>query len=235
MEMFRIADDWAAGQDAGDVDAGPRPRSRTRRRPCTSSSTSPRPSTTRRTAARRRSTRRATSRPSSASRARSSGSSKTTKFRWFSVDAAGNLEAAMTGKPATVQIGEDRRAAPGATVPATLSLTLGPAAQFGAFTPGVARDYTATTTANVISTAGDAALTVADPSARHRQARQRRVLAAVDAAGDGHGRPFANVGGSQPDALLPTARRSPTTSRRSRSSRRSAPTTRCAPAPTARR
>jgi PKD repeat protein/glucose/arabinose dehydrogenase/type 1 glutamine amidotransferase len=49
----------------------------------------------------------------------------------------------------------------GGTVPATLSLTLGPAATFGAFTPGVARDYTATTTASVVSTAGDAALSVA--------------------------------------------------------------------------
>jgi hypothetical protein len=50
------------------------------------------------------------------------------------------------------------------TVPATLSLTLGPAAGFGTFTPGLAKDYTATQTATVISTAGDAALTVTDPS-----------------------------------------------------------------------
>jgi sugar lactone lactonase YvrE len=50
------------------------------------------------------------------------------------------------------------------TVPATLSLTLGAPASFGAFTPGVARDYTASTTANVISTAGDATLSVSDPS-----------------------------------------------------------------------
>jgi hypothetical protein len=49
------------------------------------------------------------------------------------------------------------------TVPATLSLTLGGAASFGAFTPGIAKDYTASTTANVISSAGDAALTVSDP------------------------------------------------------------------------
>jgi hypothetical protein len=49
----------------------------------------------------------------------------------------------------------------GGTVPATLSLTLGPPATFGTFTPGVARTYEATTTANVISTAGDAALSVA--------------------------------------------------------------------------
>ena len=51
----------------------------------------------------------------------------------------------------------------GGTVPATLSLTLGTPATFGAFTPGVAKEYTASTTANVISTAGDAALSVSDP------------------------------------------------------------------------
>jgi predicted deacylase len=52
----------------------------------------------------------------------------------------------------------------GGTVPATLSLTLGPPASFGAFTPGVAKDYTASTTATVISTAGDATLSASDPS-----------------------------------------------------------------------
>ena len=51
----------------------------------------------------------------------------------------------------------------GASVPATLALTLGTPGAFGAFTPGVAKDYTATTSANVISTAGDAALTFSDP------------------------------------------------------------------------
>ena len=51
----------------------------------------------------------------------------------------------------------------GGTVPATLSLSLGPAASFGAFTPGVAKDYFATTTATVTSTAGDALLSVSDP------------------------------------------------------------------------
>ena len=50
------------------------------------------------------------------------------------------------------------------TVPATLSLTVGAGASFGAFTPGVARDYLASLSANVVSTAGDAALTVVDPS-----------------------------------------------------------------------
>jgi X-Pro dipeptidyl-peptidase len=53
----------------------------------------------------------------------------------------------------------------GGSVPATLALTLGAPVQFGAFTPGVAKDYTAGTTATVLSTAGDATLSVADPSA----------------------------------------------------------------------
>ena len=52
----------------------------------------------------------------------------------------------------------------GGTVPATLALSVGAPAAFGAFVPGVARDYTATMTANVISTAGDALLSVTDPS-----------------------------------------------------------------------
>jgi glycerophosphoryl diester phosphodiesterase len=56
----------------------------------------------------------------------------------------------------------------GGSVPATLSLTLGAPASFGAFTPGVAREYTASTTATVVSTAADAALTVADPTGTNR-------------------------------------------------------------------
>jgi hypothetical protein len=50
------------------------------------------------------------------------------------------------------------------TVPATLSLTLGPAASFNTFTPGQTKTYTATQSASVISTAGDALLSVADTS-----------------------------------------------------------------------
>jgi hypothetical protein len=55
----------------------------------------------------------------------------------------------------------------GGNVPATLSLTMGPAAQFGALTPGVGQTYETSTTADVISTAGDATLSVADPSAQN--------------------------------------------------------------------
>jgi hypothetical protein len=47
----------------------------------------------------------------------------------------------------------------GGSVPATLALTVG-SASFGAFVPGLDRTYEASTIANVISTAGDAALTV---------------------------------------------------------------------------
>jgi hypothetical protein len=54
---------------------------------------------------------------------------------------------------------------PGATVPSVLSLTLGTPASFGALSPGVTKDYTASMTANVLSTAGDAALSVTDTSA----------------------------------------------------------------------
>ena len=52
-----------------------------------------------------------------------------------------------------------------ASVPATLALTVTGSAGFGAFTPGVARDYEASLAANITSTAGDAALSVADPAA----------------------------------------------------------------------
>jgi uncharacterized protein (TIGR03118 family) len=52
----------------------------------------------------------------------------------------------------------------GGTVAATLSLSLGGPAAFGVFAPGVGKDYTAGTTATVVSTAGDAKLSVADPS-----------------------------------------------------------------------
>jgi carboxypeptidase T len=52
----------------------------------------------------------------------------------------------------------------GGTVPATLALTIGQAASFGAFVPGVGASYDATTAATVTSTAGDATLSVTDPS-----------------------------------------------------------------------
>ena len=73
------------------------------------------------------------------------------------------VTASGRGDPAR---GSDAVSTPGGVsgnVPATLSLTLGTPASFGAFTPGVDKTYTAQTTANVISTAGDASLTVSGP------------------------------------------------------------------------
>jgi hypothetical protein len=94
-------------------------------------------------------------------------------------------------------------------VPATLSLTLGTPATFGAFTPGVARTYEASTTANVISSAGDATLSIADPSSN---ATGRLVngsfslpqpLQAKAASSGGTGGAFAPIGGSaSPTSLL---------------------------------
>ncbi|WP_245971946.1 amidase [Solirubrobacter pauli] len=80
------------------------------------------------------------------------------------------LEQQLGGKghlaPATaprLAFAKDTPATVGGTVPATLALGLGAPATFGAFTPGVDQEYTATTKASVISTAGDATLSVAEP------------------------------------------------------------------------
>jgi hypothetical protein len=51
----------------------------------------------------------------------------------------------------------------GGTVPATLALSLGGPASFGAFRPGAQDEYTAQTTATVTSTAGEATLTASGP------------------------------------------------------------------------
>jgi hypothetical protein len=53
----------------------------------------------------------------------------------------------------------------GGTVSPQLVLSLGPAPSFGAFTPGLEKTYSANGTATVVSTAGDATLSVSDPSA----------------------------------------------------------------------
>src|SRR5262245_57791228 len=67
-------------------------------------------------------------------------------------------EKAGTPQPAAVYT----TAAVGAVDP-TLSLTIGGSPSFGKFEAGTAKDYSAQTTANVVSTAGNAALNVSDP------------------------------------------------------------------------
>ena len=83
------------------------------------------------------------------------------EFKVTATDRAGNV----TTKSVTYMVNSaDFPGSVSGTVPATLSLSLGAAPSFGAFTPGVAREYTATGGGNIISTAGNATLTVADPS-----------------------------------------------------------------------
>ena len=136
-----------------------------------------------------------------------------TDVKWFATDLKGNQSAVQTQR--FLIAADQKDGTVGGSVPATLSLTLGAPATFGAFTPGVAREYTASTTATVISTAGDATL----PS------RTR--------PNPGH---LVNGAFALPQPLQgwASSRRGPprprTSTSRSRSSRPSAPTTRCAPA-----
>jgi hypothetical protein len=92
----------------------------------------------------------------------------------------------------------------GGTVPATLSLSLGTPAVLGPFLPGVGKDYTSSTTADVVSTAGDALLTVADPSADRPGRLVNGTFALTQPLQvDARGGAFAPVGAaSSPTALL---------------------------------
>jgi hypothetical protein len=85
----------------------------------------------------------------------------------------------------------------GGTVPATLALTLGAPASFGAFTPGVAKDYDAQTTATVTSSAGNAALSVSDPDTANPGHLVNGAFALPSALQAGaNGGPLGAVGGT---------------------------------------
>jgi alpha-L-rhamnosidase len=87
------------------------------------------------------------------------------------------------------------------TVPPTLSLGLG-TASLGTLTPGVARDYTADLAATVTSTAGDATLSVQDPSATATGHLVNGSFALASPLQVKSGGAFAPVGGaSAPTAL----------------------------------
>ncbi len=125
-------------------------------------------------------------------------------IKWFAVDIKGNRSATKTQR---VIIGPEQDV--GGTVPPTLSLSLGTAAAFGPFTPGVDATYNASTTANVISSAGDGVLSVSDPSSSNTgklvngtfTLAQPLQASATSAAGTGSA--FAPVGGSaNPTSVL---------------------------------
>jgi hypothetical protein len=132
-----------------------------------------------------------------------SGGTHTLSF--YSTDAQGNQEPTQTQ---TITMSVSAPTTITGSVPATLALTLGAPASFGAFTPGITHDYTASTTANVLSTAGNATLSVSDPDTAHPGHLVNgtfwlpsAVQAAASSPGAGAGSPPAAVGGA-PVALL---------------------------------
>ncbi|MDA0160779.1 ThuA domain-containing protein [Solirubrobacter ginsenosidimutans] len=111
----------------------------------------------------------------------------------------------MTGNevaPPAPAYTNDQPGTVGGAVPATLALTLGAPATFGAFTPGVAKDYTAATTATVVSTAGDATLSVADPSATATGKLVNGTYSLPQTLQASGGGAFAPVGGSAAPTAL---------------------------------
>ena len=132
-----------------------------------------------------------------------------------------------------------REATVGGSVQATLSLLLEAPASFGSFTPGVRRSYQTSTTATVTSTAGDATLSVTDPSpAAPGPARKRLVRSRAAAAGASEHRSAYAVAHDRVLAALRfwhTPRPRPMTPSRSRSVRTSTRPKRCGPARTGRR
>ncbi|MDA0181506.1 hypothetical protein OJ997_14470 [Solirubrobacter phytolaccae] len=74
---------------------------------------------------------------------------------------AGNATSVAQAVYSIVEGGGD----PGGQVPATLNLVLGTPTAFSPFVPGLTKDYLATLNAQILSTAGDATLTVNDASA----------------------------------------------------------------------
>ena len=126
-------------------------------------------------------------------------------------------------------------AAAGATVPATLALSLPGGADLGTFVPGAARTYDATLTADIVSTAGDTALTVtdADRAAPGRLVNGNYPLAQPLAAAAR--RPRSPRWAATRSCSRPTRRRSRTRGSRCTCGSRSRPPTRCGAAATAKR
>jgi hypothetical protein len=121
-----------------------------------------------------------------------------------SADKAGNVEAtksvafSIAGGGTSV----DKDAEVVADVPMVMALTLGGPVAFESLVPGVAKDYTASTTATVTSSAPSTTLTVADRSATATGHLVNGALALPQALQVGAGGPFAPLGGSGSPTLL---------------------------------
>jgi hypothetical protein len=127
--------------------------------------------------------------------------------KWSSVDMKGNVEPVKTQR--LLVAADDESGTPSGNVPATLSLSLGPAATFPAFIPGVDGTYNASTTANVISSAGNGVVSVSDPSSTNTGKLMNgtftlaQPLQASASSAAGTGGAFAPVGGSaNPTSVL---------------------------------
>ena len=121
-------------------------------------------------------------------------------------DTAGNPKTVTT----TYSVVEQDPGDVGGDTPATLTITLGNAGSLGPFIPGVAKDYTTTMLAKVISTAADATLTVADPSATapghlvNGNYVLAQALKASGASANGTSAPLADIGPSSAPTTLET-------------------------------
>jgi X-Pro dipeptidyl-peptidase len=125
----------------------------------------------------------------------------TTTVSCVATDANGNTSAPKTFKVTVTWINQQNGNV-GGSVPATLSLTLGAPASFGPLTAGIAKDYAAQMSANVISTAENAALSVADPSSTATGHLVNGTFSLPSALQANAGGPFADVGGSAAATLL---------------------------------
>jgi len=95
------------------------------------------------------------------------GAGRFTRPMGTAVDSAGRLLVADTYANRVLRFESPADSEPGAaggSVAPALVLTLGAGGRFAPFVPGVARTYTTTLAADVLSTGADAMLSVADPS-----------------------------------------------------------------------
>jgi Zinc carboxypeptidase/Chitobiase/beta-hexosaminidase C-terminal domain len=123
-----------------------------------------------------------------------------------STDDACNVELAKT-LTFTIAHTTGAEGSVGGTVPGTLSLSIAGPASFGAFTPGVAKDYATSLAAVVTTTAENTTLSVHDPSgvATGRLVNGAYALQSPVQASGGSG-PFGAVGGSDARRALLTFR-----------------------------
>jgi len=123
------------------------------------------------------------------------------------VDSAGNI---TTKDVAYMVNSKDMTVIPGGTVDSAIDLTLTTSASFGAFTPGVAKEYLANVATRITSTAGNVALTVHDPATTqvgrlvNGTSALQQVLQVYMSGGSSTAGPGGNVGGAAAPTALAT-------------------------------